>query len=569
MTRISLFRTKTLKMNKKWSYVLTAILAFGLLNIQWATEPACASEKPYIIVGKNTPLMGWASWNNFRANISETILKAQVDGMVKTGLQKAGYRYFNIEDGFFAGRDDLGNLITDRVKFPKGMKDMADYIHSKGLKAGIYSEAGSNTCGSIWDAQKGGINAGMYTRDQKDVNLFFKTWGFDYIKVDYCGGQKQALDEQERYTAIKNAIIATGRKDIQYNVCRWEFPGTWVLPVANSWRISHDLFLRWSSVIEAIDKNTFLAAYASAGHYNDMDMLQVGRGFTADEDKAHFTLWAILSSPLLLGNDLTQINDYTLSIITNEEIIALNQDTTGLQAQLVRDNGKGLQVFAKALNGKQSNERAVVLFNRNNQPQTITFSLNDINLYGPATLRDLWRKADLGQLTDSYTTEVPAHGVVALKIKGKNKLKEIFEGETAFLNNFNHLKYSRAIPEQARAERDSSCSGLAKAARVGNNLDNWMEFRDIIAPASGRYSMNITYLCSEDKTLHIKTNDDKPQAIKALNSGGPDKTATISIPVFLQKGQNKVRFFNNNAYIPDIDKISFAFLLSRSSSKSK
>lgn len=345
---------------------ICAIAIFSISNISAQTNKKNIPATP-IHLGKNTPLMGWASWNNFRAEISESILKAQVDGMIKTGLPKAGYQYFNIDDGFFAGRDEKGDIIIDSKKFPKGMKDMADYIHKRGLKAGIYSEAGSNTCGSIWDAQQGGINAGMYTHEQKDANLFFKNWGYDYLKVDYCGAQNQALDEQQRYTDIKNAILATGRKDIQYNVCRWEFPGTWVMSIANSWRISHDLFLKWPSVMDAIDKNRFLAPYASAGHYNDMDMLQVGRGFTEEEDKAHFSIWAIMSSPLMLGNDLTKMNAYTLSIITNPEIIALNQDTTGLQAQVVKDNGKGGMVFAKALNGKQSNERAVVLFNRNTE----------------------------------------------------------------------------------------------------------------------------------------------------------------------------------------------------------
>lgn len=548
-------------MQKKRFLITTIFIlaAVGITNPLGATLLKDSSTGASGTVGKNTPLMGWASWNNFRAEISEPILKAQAYAMVKSGLVQAGYRYFNIDDGFFAGRDDRGNLLTDKNKFPKGMKEMADYIHRNGLKAGIYSEAGSNTCGSIWDAQKGGINAGMYTYDQKDADLFFKNWGFDYIKVDYCGAQKQALDEQERYTAIKKAILATGRHNIQYNVCRWEFPGTWVLPVANSWRISHDLFLRWPSVIDAIDKNTFLAAYASPGHYNDMDMLQVGRGFSPDEDRAHFSIWAILSSPLLLGNDLTKINEYTLSIITNNEIIALNQDTTGLQAQLVKDNGKGQQVFAKAINGKQSNERAVLLFNRHKDTQTISFSLDDVNLYGPAQARDLWKKADIGTITSTFSAEVPGHGAVVLKLRGRNRLKEVFEGEYAFLNNFNHLKYSRAIPDQARAVRDSACSGLAKAAFVGNNLDNWMEFRDVFAPKNGIYEMKVTYAAAHEKTIFIKVNTNKTIVVKGFQSGGASQFTAKTVPIQLKKGQNTIRFFNNSDYIPDIDKITFRF----------
>ena len=537
---------------------ISIISVILICNVQAQSHKA-SFKSPSVILGKNTPLMGWASWNNFRAEISESILKAQVDGMIKSGLPQFGYGYFNIDDGFFAGRDAQENIIIDKNKFPKGMKDMADYIHSKGLKAGIYSEAGSNTCGSIWDAQKGGINAGMYTHEQKDANLFFKIWGYDYLKVDYCGAQNQALDEQKRYTDIKNAILATGRQDVQFNVCRWEFPGTWVLPIANSWRISHDLFLRWSSVIEAIDKNSFLAAYASPGHYNDMDMLQVGRGFTPDEDKAHFSIWAIMSSPLMLGNDLTKLNDYTLSVITNPEIIALNQDITGLQAQIVKDNGSGQQVFSKALNGKQSNERAVVLFNRNITTQTMSVSLADINLYGSATVRDLWKRENLGTITDDYSVTVPAHGVVVLKMVGKNKLKNIFEAEYAFLNNFNHLKYSKAIPHQATVVRDSSCSGLAKTAFIGNNKDNWMEFKDIVAPKDGMYEMSVSYLSKEGKAIHLKVNGMAAGKIENLYSGSDKKVAKKTVSVKLKKGTNRIRFYNDVAYMPDIDKISFAF----------
>lgn len=538
-----------------------AVISFSFSPSGQSFHPVITDSTPRsgIVVGKNTPLMGWASWNNFRAEISESILKKQANAMISSGLAKAGYTYFNIDDGFFAGRDTRGNLVIDHVKFPKGMKDMADHIHSKGLKAGIYSEAGSNTCGSIWDAQTGGINAGMYTHDQKDANVFFKTWGYDYIKVDYCGGQNQALDEQERYTAIKNAILKTGRKDIQFNICRWEFPGTWAISLANSWRISSDLFLKWSSVMNTIDKNTFLAPYASSGHYNDMDMLQVGRGFSYEEDKTHFSLWCLLSSPLMLGNDMTSMNAQTLGIVTNREVIALNQDTTGLQAQLVKDDGMGHQVWSKSLNGKQSNERGVILFNRTETAARIAVNLNDIDLFGPAIVRDLWLHRDIDTIIREYEVAVPAHGVAVLKIKGRNKMKENFEAEYAYLNNFNHLKYSKVIDKQAKAVRDSTCSSLAKTVQVGNNLDNWMEFRDIDVPTAGNYRLTITYACDTDKTIHYRINQGQPMTITGLHSGGANKWATKTISVQLAKGRNSIRLFNPADYIPDIDKIHITF----------
>jgi hypothetical protein len=228
--------------------------------------------------------------------------------MISSGLVKAGYMYINIDDGYFNGRYEDGTLRVDSVKFPHGMKSLADYIHSKGLKAGIYSEAGTNTCGSVYNGQAGGVGAGMYNHDQQDIDLFIKTWGYDFLKVDFCSGKEQLLDERTRYSAIKAAIDNTGRTDISYNICRWQVPGSWVTTTANSWRISEDINTTWNSVQYVIDKNTYLAPFASAGHFNDMDMLEVGRGMTHEEDKSHFSMWCILSSPLVLGNNLTTIS---------------------------------------------------------------------------------------------------------------------------------------------------------------------------------------------------------------------------------------------------------------------
>ncbi|TDD97010.1 glycoside hydrolase family 27 protein [Flavobacterium cellulosilyticum] len=203
------------------------------------------------------------------------------------------------------------------------MKSLADHIHSVSLKAGFYSEAGINTCGSIWSNSPGGVGGGLYHHDQQDIDTIFKSWGYDFLKVDFCGGQEQKLDEKTRYTEIKMAIDNTGRNDINYNVCRWQFPGVWITSLADSWRISHDINFKpgsipqWSSILSILDLNTYLAPFASPGHYNDMDMLEVGRGLSAEEDKSHFSMWCILSSPLLLGNVLSAMNQQTVDMLTN------------------------------------------------------------------------------------------------------------------------------------------------------------------------------------------------------------------------------------------------------------
>lgn len=521
------------------------------------------SATSQVVNRPKSPIMGWASWNNFFVGISDTIIKGQANAMVSSGLATAGYKYINIDDGFFYGRYTDGTLRIDSVKFPNGMKPLVDYIHSKGLKAGFYSEAGANTCGSQYNNQTGGIGGGLYNHDQQDANLFFKTWGFDFLKVDYCGGLVQKLDERTRYTAIKAAIDSTGRTDINFNVCRWQFPGTWVTKVADSWRISQDIsfdqYVKWDRVLYVIDCNTFLAAYSSQGHYNDMDMMEVGRGLTAVEDKSHFSMWCILSAPLVLGNDLTKLTQRTKDILTNTEVIAVDQDTTGVQGHLVSDNGAGLQVWAKNLNGKQSNERAVVLFNRSAVATPMSVKWKDLNLAGAATVRDLWLHTDLGSMDSMYTGTVPSHGVIMLKVVGsQTRLQDVFEAEYAWINNFNLTQNSVVIANQGKVITDATCSGRAKAGWLGNSADNYIEFRDIYANVAGNYNLTISYICGENRNATFTVNG-IDTLITNLNSGGWSTISTRTISVKLNTGYNTIRISNATGWLPDIDKIQLDF----------
>ena len=242
------------------------------------------------------PVMGWSSWNTYRIHINEALIKKQADAMVSQGLKEAGYLYVNVDDGFFGWRDENGKLQTHPERFPNGLKCVADYIHSKGLKAGIYSDAGSNTCGSIWDKDPNGVGVGLYGHEKQDADLFFNEWGFDFIKIDYCGaGQSLALEEQKRYTEIRQAIDAVCNRNISLNICRWAFPGTWAKDLARSWRISADITPKWESIKYIIGKNLYLSAYAGGGHYNDMDMfhsdwlsIAMGNGCQALKEKADY-----------------------------------------------------------------------------------------------------------------------------------------------------------------------------------------------------------------------------------------------------------------------------------------
>ena len=283
------------------------------------------------------PIMGWSSWNTYRININEQLIKKQADAIIDRGLKAVGYLYINIDDGFFGWRDESGILHAHPKRFPNGLENIVKYIHDKGLKAGIYSDAGSKTCGSIWDNDPNGIGVGLYGHEKQDADLFFNKWGFDFIKIDYCGaGQELALDEQKRYTEIYQAFNDVCNHKISLNICRWAFPGTWAEDIATSWRISADITPEWASIKHIINKNLYLSAYARHGHYNDMDMLEIGRGLKPEEEEVHFGMWCIMSSPLLIGCDLTTIPDKSLELLKNKELIAINQDSLGLQAYVVQ-----------------------------------------------------------------------------------------------------------------------------------------------------------------------------------------------------------------------------------------
>jgi len=502
-----------------------------------------------------TPLMGWASWNKYGLNITAALIEKQADAMVSSGLAAAGYKYINIDDGFFAGRAADGTLQIDATKFPGGMKPVVDYIHSKGLKAGFYTDAGANTCGNLYGPETGGKGAGIYNHETADINLAFKTWGFDYIKVDYCGGRQTGLDEQTQYTKIKNAIDATGRTDVIYNICRWQFPGGWVATLGNSWRIADDIGNSWGHVTRILDTNTYLSGFSSPGHYNDMDMLEVGNGMSADEDKSHFALWCIMSSPLVLGNDMSNMNATTKGILTNTEALAVNQDTLGLQATRVSDDGNGSQVWARRLSSRTGNERAVVLFNRSSAARTIAVRWKDLDLEGAATVRDLLNHKDLGSFETEFSSSVPSHGAVFVKITGsKSRLQEVFEAENSWMNNMKLTKNVSIQANQAIPGANASCSRGAKVANIGKSATNFLEFRDVFATTAGTYHLTFKYLCADSRQATITVNG-HDTLLKALNSGGATKPDSVTFPVALLAGRNVIRVSNTTAFTPDLDAI--------------
>jgi alpha-galactosidase len=312
-----------------------------------------------------TPQMGWSSWNKFMTDINEDIIKQTVDAMVDLGLVDAGYVYVNIDDGWHGQRNELGFVQGDPEKFPSGMKALGEYIHSKGLKFGIYSDAGDFTCNGC---------TGSRGYEYQDA-LTYASWEVDYVKYDWCSTQN--VNAKDAYITMRNAITKAGRPMV-FSMCEWgtSKPWEWAEPVAHSWRTTHDIgpaFLpaetsyfpdgrrRWKpqSVYEIIEQTEPLRKYAGPGHWNDPDMLEVGNVITVDEitwamteseDRAHFTMWCMLAAPLILGNDLRDISAETLAIITNKDVIAIDQDPLGVQGlRLKKEND--LQYWFKPLVG--------------------------------------------------------------------------------------------------------------------------------------------------------------------------------------------------------------------------
>lgn len=504
-----------------------------------------------------SPTMGWSSWNAYGHRINEDIIKSQADAMVSKGLKEAGYLYVNIDDGAFKGRDTEGNLVIHPIRFPNGMKTVVDHIHSLGLKAGTYSDAGYNTCASFHGGDVDGIGTGLFTHDSRDINFLFKDLGFDFIKVDFCGGDpihnadQLDLDERERYTAIGQAIKATGREGLRYNICRWAYPGTWVNDIATSWRTTEDIYLGWESVKGIIAQNLYLSAYATHGCFNDMDMLEIGRGLTIEEDKTHFGMWCMLSSPLLIGCDMTSIDPKALALLTNPELIALNQDPLALQGYVV-SHEKGTYILVKDVESLNGKTRAVAFYNPGDMERTISLDFFDVNLGGKIKVRDLFERKDLDSLTGSMTVTVPAHGTRIYRLEAEERYEcHLYESETAWITAYQELENNQAVHSGIYEEKEG-LSGGAKAGWLGNRPDNDLCWRNVYSKDGGEYEMTISFIAGEDRYFTLEINGREIKKING-NSGSWDNPSSETITVTLQPGDNTVRLYNESAWMPDID----------------
>jgi alpha-galactosidase len=350
--------------------------------------------------------MGWNSWNHFACKVSDTVVRAAADAIAGNGMKKAGYVYVNIDDCWQGKRDEKG-ILHPNVRFPD-MKGLADYVHSKGLKLGIYSSPGPKTCANY---------EGSFRHEEQDAEQY-AAWGVDYLKYDWCSAEKvyQRSEMKAAYTKMHDALKRAGRP-IVYSLCQYGLERVWEWGPSvggNLWRTTEDISDNYLSMAFIGFGQDGLEKFAGPGHWNDPDMLEVGNGkMTNDEYRTHMSLWCILAAPLLAGNDLAKMTQTTLEILTNSEVIAVDQDSKGIQGHRVRQVGP-LEVWVKPLvDGSQ----AVGLFNRGESVNPVTVKFTDIGVFGSATVRDLWAHKDLGSFQDHYTASVPVHGVVMVKVK--------------------------------------------------------------------------------------------------------------------------------------------------------
>ncbi|MET8759430.1 ricin-type beta-trefoil lectin domain protein [Lentzea sp. NPDC004782] len=381
------------------SAVLVAAVAPVVLSL---APPAQALDNG---LGR-TPQLGWNDWNSFGCNVTDSLVRQTADAMVSSGMAAAGYTYVNIDDCWSEmSRDGNGNLVPSRTKFPDGMKAVADYVHGKGLKLGIYSSAGTTTCA--------GFPASL-GNEQRDANLW-ASWGIDYLKYDNCGDHR-GISGQDRYIAMRDALAKTGRQ-IFFAICNWGNDNVlqWGAATGNSWRTTGDIQANWNSVMSILDLQPGWAGASRPGAWNDPDMLEVGNGLTDTESQAHFSLWALLNAPLIAGNDLRTMSAATKAILTNTEVIAVNQDWGGRQGNRIVDNGN-TEVWTKPMaNGSV----AVVLLNRNSSTATVSTTASQIGLGSASSysVRDLWAHTT-SSTSGTISASVPAHGAAMYVVSG-------------------------------------------------------------------------------------------------------------------------------------------------------
>ncbi len=354
-----------------------------------------------------TPPMGWNSWNCFRLEISDSIIRAEAEAMATNGMKAAGYQYIVIDGGWEGFHDEQGIFHPNAKKFPD-MKGLCDYIHGLGLKVGIHTSPGPKTCAG---------HEGSYGHEKQDAETF-AGWGIDFVKYDWCSGDQVYKPEEMPmvYRKMSEDLKVTGRP-ILFSLCQYGIADVWKWGASaggQMWRTTGDIADNYNSIMLHGLAQNGLEAYAGPGHWNDPDMLEVGnRKLTDDEGRSQMSLWCLLAAPLFAGDDLTRMSAQTLALLTNREVIAVDQDAAGIQGHCVKQTGP-TQIWTKAL---ADGGTAIGLFNLNNHEMTVATNFKELGLPEKVAARDLWQQKNLGKFETGFSFTVPSHGSILLKVK--------------------------------------------------------------------------------------------------------------------------------------------------------
>jgi alpha-galactosidase len=578
---------------------LTALLLVATAATTVIVAAETAAPRPAYALDDGlalTPPMGFNNWNTTHCGgtFNEQMIIGIADLFVANGLKDAGYQYVNIDDCWaLPARDPVTQrLVPDPARFPHGIKWLADYVHGKGLKFGIYTSAGTKTCNQL------GFPGGL---GHEDIDAqTFADWGVDYLKYDNCNNQ--GVPAIERYTKMRDALKKTGRP-IVYSICEWgqNQPWQWGADVGHQWRTTGDISDNWSSMLSIVKQNAALAGFAGPGHWNDPDMLEVGNGGMTDtEYRSHFSLWAMMAAPLLIGSDLRNASPATYDILLNREVIAIDQDRLGVQGRVL-SNKDGLWAFAKPLAG---GDVAVALFNENSSGAKISVSAAAAGLpeREAYVLRDLWRHSTT-ESAGEIAAHVPAHGTVLYRVSsdpdwGRYPPTTSFEAKadspgqgsagqyivpgtpvevTAALTNHGRLPADRAelrvagptsyegvsyeaeaagntLSGAARVSSCGGCSGGQKVGFIGNGPSNWVRVNGVTATAPGTYRLTIHAAVSGTRSFFVSVNDGAGVEVPVTGSSF-SAPVTVTRDVTLSAGANTIRFSNDGAYGPDLDRI--------------
>lgn len=525
-----------------------AILTRPLIALSSARSLSAKSPTTVKQIAVARPPLGWSSWNSFSNTINSQIVMEQARAMVTSGMQKAGYQYINIDEGWWLGqRDARGNIVVDDKQWPAlqpgehagDMSNIVRFIHSLGLKAGIYTDAGEAGCGfygpDLGPPMPHTGAEGYYDQDF----LQFAQWGFDYVKVDWCGGSKENLDPAVQYTAVAHAInraeTITGRR-LYYSICDWgnNSPWTWAPGIgsvpADIWRTSGDIVApivanssnssrvaTFSGVLSNFDKGIHPDAQHT-GFYNDPDMMVLGMpGLSDAQNRAHMSLWAISGAPLLVGADLTKLSETTASTLTNPDVLAIDQDSLGLQAIKVNENGTGLQVWSKLLEGPGS--RAVLLLNRRSTSAEMSASWNELGLdpSNQASVKDVWAGKELGSFS-VYSATVPAGDAMLLLVRGTD----------AKATNYAASSPANILSGGATAELCGTCASGRSVALGGEKT---LTFK--IAPFQGPIFAQIHYInrSGTPLTAQLRVGDNISTNVLFPPAGAVDQVGSITVEV--------------------------------------